>query len=102
MVVFGVVVDKGVVVMKFNVGDEVFVYCFMLLMKFCFGLYVEYICLLEEWNLVFKFINISFEEVVVIFYGGLLVMYLINKINIKRGDKVLIYGVFGSIGMMVV
>lgn len=102
MVLFGVVEVKGENVLLFNVGDEVFVYGFFLLIKCYFGFYVEYICLFEDWNIVFILLNISFEEVVVIFYGGLFVLYLLKKICINRGDKVLIYGVLGSIGIMVI
>ncbi len=102
MVASGVVADKGAAVTKFNVGDEVFAYCSMPPMKLRFGSYAEYICLPEEWNLALKPTNISFEEAAAIPYGGLLATHLINKTNIKRGDKVLIYGASGSIGTMAV
>ncbi len=102
MVASGVVADKGAAVTKFNVGDEVFAYCYMPPMKLRFGSYAEYICLPEEWNLALKPTNISFEEAAAIPYGGLLAMHLINKISIIKGDKVLIYGASGSIGTMAV
>lgn len=102
MVAAGVIAEKGRDVTKFDVGDEVFAYCSMPPMKLRFGSYAEYICLPEEWNLALKPKNSNFEEAAAIPYGGLLATHLINKTNIEKGDKVLIYGASGSIGTMAV
>lgn len=100
MVVSGTIADKGKDVTKFNLGDEVFAYCSMSPTKHRFGSYAEYICLPQDWSLALKPTNISFEEAAAIPYGGLLAAHLMNKANIKEGDKVLIYGASGSIGTM--
>jgi len=98
MVSAGVVVDKGAKVTSFNIGDEVFAYGSVSPMKHCFGSYAEFICLPQDWNIALKPKNLSFEEAAAIPYGGLLASHLINQIEIKNGDEVLIYGASGSIG----
>ena len=102
MVVSGTIEDKGAAVNKFNIGDEVFAYCSVSPTKQRFGSYAEYICLPEEWNLALKPENMSFEEAAAIPYGGLLAAFMINKMDLQKGDKVLIYGASGSIGTMAV
>lgn len=100
MVVSGTVVKKGKNVTKFKTGDEVFGYCSVSPFKHKFGSYAEYICLPEEWNLAVKPANLSFEEAAAIPYGGLLASHMMKKTQIKKGDKVLVYGASGSIGTM--
>jgi NADPH:quinone reductase-like Zn-dependent oxidoreductase len=102
MVTAGVVVEKGKNVSKFNLGDKVFAYGSVSPMKRQWGSYAEYICLPEDWNLTLKPANLSFEQAAAIPYGGLLAMHLIKKTDIKKGDKVLIYGASGSIGTMAI
>ncbi|MCB0662464.1 MAG: NAD(P)-dependent alcohol dehydrogenase [Saprospiraceae bacterium] len=102
MVTAGVVVEKGKGVEKFEIGDEVFAYGSVSPMKRQWGSYAEYICLPEDWNLALKPANLSYEEAAAIPYGGLLASHLIKKTNIKKGDKVLIYGASGSIGTMAI
>lgn len=98
MVTSGVVVEKGPQVTSFNLGDEVFAYGSISPLKHRFGSYAEFICLPQDWNIAIKPKNVSFEEVAAIPYGGLLASHLINQIEIKNGDEVLIYGASGSIG----
>lgn len=98
MVSSGVVVEKGAKVSAFNIGDEVFAYGSVSPMKHRFGSYAEFICLPQDWNIALKPKNLSFEEAAAIPYGGLLAFHLINQIEIKKGDEVLIYGASGSIG----
>lgn len=102
MVTSGVIESKGKDVTLFNVGDEVFAYGSVSPTKRRFGSYAEYICLPEDWNIALKPSNKSFEEAAAIPYGGLLASHLLNKTNIKNGDKVLIYGASGSIGTMAI
>jgi len=100
MVVSGTIAGRGKEVTKFKLGDEVFAYCSMSPTKHRFGSYAEYICLPEDWNLTLKPTNFSFEEAAAIPYGGLLASHMIQKTSIQKGDKVLIYGASGSIGIM--
>ena len=46
--------------------------------------------------------NISHEEAVAVTYGGILSMHFIKKMNIKSGQKVLIYGASGAIGTIAI
>ncbi|WP_319589997.1 NAD(P)-dependent alcohol dehydrogenase [uncultured Draconibacterium sp.] len=102
MVTSGFVESKGKDVTTFNVGDEIFAYGSVSPTKRRFGSYAEYICLPEDWNIALKPSNKSFEEAAAIPYGGLLASHLLNKTDINRGDKVLIYGASGSIGTMAI
>lgn len=102
MVTAGVVERKGKDVTLFEIGDEVFAYGSISPTKRRFGSYAEYICLLEDWNLALKPVNLSFEEAAAIPYGGLLASHLLKKTSINRGDRVLIYGASGSIGTMAI
>lgn len=47
-----------------------------------FGGYVEYICLSEKGMIVVKSENVIYEEVVFIFFGGMMVLYFFRKGNI--------------------
>lgn len=98
MVSSGVIVDKSAKVTSFNIGDEVFAYGSISSMKHRFGSYAEFICLPQDWNIAIKPKNVSFELAAAIPYGGLLASHLINQIQIKNGEEVLIYGASGSIG----
>jgi NADPH:quinone reductase-like Zn-dependent oxidoreductase len=98
MVSSGVVVAKGAKVGSFNIGDEVFAYGSISSMKHRFGSYAEFICLPQDWNIALKPKNLSFEEAAAIPYGGLLASHLINQTDIRKGDRVLVYGASGSVG----
>jgi alcohol dehydrogenase len=100
MVTSGIVERKGKDMTLFEVGDEVFAYGSISPTKHWFCSYAEYICLPEDWILALKPVNLSFEEVAAIPYGGLLASCLLKKTSISKGDKVLIYGASGSIGTM--
>jgi len=102
MVSSGVIESKGKDVTLFDIGDEVFAYGSVSPTKRHFGSYAEYICLPENWNLALKPTNLGFEEAAAIPYGGLLATHLLKKTNLKKGDKILIYGASGSIGTMAI
>ena len=102
MVSSGVIESTGKNVTQFAIGDDVVAYGSVSPTKRRFGSYAEYICLPENWNLASKPKNISFEQAAAIPYGGLLAAHLLKKTNLKRGDKILIYGASGSIGTMAI
>jgi NADPH:quinone reductase-like Zn-dependent oxidoreductase len=102
MVTSGVIEGIGKNVTTFDIGNEVFAYGSVSPFKRHFGSYAEYICLPEDWNIALKPKNISHNEAAAIPYGGLLASHLFNKTEIKKGDKVLIYGASGSIGTMLI
>ncbi len=84
-------VGKGVKL--FKKGDQVFG-----LTGNKFGAHAEYICLPEEASIVTKPANMSYEEAAAVCDGAMLAFTFIRKINLQKGDKILIYGASGSIG----
>ncbi len=93
----GTIEEIGKNVTKFKVGDPVFGTTTMLKT----GSYAEYICLPEEWKsgvVAIKPKNLSFQEAAALPVGAMTAMYLLKKANLKKGQKVLVYGASGSVG----
>lgn len=89
----GEVEAVGEKVSLFKVGDSIFGSMAML-----FGAYAEYVCLPETGVIALKPSNLTHQEAAVIPFGGLTALYFLQKANIKKGQKVLIYGASGAIG----
>jgi len=70
------------------------------------GAYAEYMCLKETDSMrgciSLKPKNISHEEATMAAYGGLLAFQYLEKGNIQKGQKVLIYGASGATGTIAV
>lgn len=93
----GIVEQVGSKVSKFNVGDEVFGTTSMLKT----GAYAEYMCIPEHWNqgvVIKKPKNLSHKESAVLPIGSMTALFLLQKANVQRDQKVLIYGASGSVG----
>ena len=97
LVLAGKIESVGKNVKRFKPGDQVYG-----LTGFGLGAYAEYKCMKEIDStygcLALKPNNLSYEEATVAAYGGLLAFQYMEKGNIQRGQKVLIYGASGTSG----
>lgn len=89
----GIIEQAGKNVRQFRIGDPVFGYTGEKM-----GAYSEYLCMSEDGLLQEKPSNTTYEEASTIPYGSLMALCLLQKANIKRGQKVLILGASGGIG----
>ena len=86
----------------FRAGDQVFG-----LTGMHFGTYAEYVCMPEKENssgalIIPKPANMSYEQAAGVPVGGTNALHFIRKAKIQRGEKVLINGAGGSIGIYAV
>lgn len=62
------------------------------------GAHAGYICLPEESSITVKPANMNYEEAAAVCDGLMLAFNYLGKVNLQKGNKVLIYGASGSIG----
>ena len=93
----GTVESVGRSVTKFAPGDQVFGS-----RGNRFGAHAEYACMAEDGFLAHKPANMSLEEAATVFVGGCCALYFLRKANIQPGEKVLVHGASGSLGIFAV
>ena len=98
MVAAGEVDSAGPDVKKFKIGDPVISYTVLSPTKTRFGTYAQYICIPEDWIVLPKPTNVTYEDAAAIPYPGELAMFFLKKGDIQSRKNVLIVGASGSIG----
>lgn len=93
----GKVESVGKLVTRFSNDDPVFGSN-----GFKFGAHAEYLCLPEDALLSKKPINMTFEEAAAVLFGAVSALHFLRKAKIQAGQKVLIYGASGSVGIFAV
>jgi NADPH:quinone reductase-like Zn-dependent oxidoreductase len=89
----GEVEAVGATVSEFAVGDQVFGSS-----GFSFGAYAEFICVRESARIAHKPTGMSFDEAATICDGGLNALWCLKNADLRKGQRILIYGASGAIG----
>jgi NADPH:quinone reductase-like Zn-dependent oxidoreductase len=93
----GTVESIGKAVTHFAPGDEVFGS-----RGEKFGAHAEFACVAEDGFLALKPVNMTFEEAATVMVGGLCPLYFLRKANIQPGERVLVHGASGSLGIFAI
>ncbi|HEU0304470.1 MAG TPA: NAD(P)-dependent alcohol dehydrogenase [Gaiellaceae bacterium] len=86
----GVVEATGAAVTEFAVGDRVF--------GIRSGANAEYVCVREAGVLAHMPAGMSFEEAAAVGDGAITALAALRTVNLRRGQRIVVYGASGSIG----
>ena len=89
----GEVAAVGAAVSRFAVGDRVFG-----VNAGKFGAHAEFICMRESAPLAQMPTGMTFEEAAAVCDGALLALGCLRRVDLRKGQRILIYGASGSIG----
>jgi NADPH:quinone reductase-like Zn-dependent oxidoreductase len=87
----GEVEALGAAVTEFEVGDHVFGVT-------SFGTHAEFICMSDRAPLAGKPTDMTFEEAAAVCDGASIALSCLRRVDLQKGQKILIYGASGSIG----
>ena len=89
----GEVEMAGSDVKQFRAGEQVFGYTGETM-----GAYAEYLCIAEDGIIATKPSHLTYEEASAVPYGATMALCLLKKVNIHKGQRVLVIGASGAIG----
>ena len=92
----GVVESAGKAVTGLREGDQVFGAT-----GFNFGAHAEYVRVPER-AVAIKPVNMTFDEAAAVLFGGVSALCFLRKAKVQPGQKVLVYGASGSVGVFAV
>jgi NADPH:quinone reductase-like Zn-dependent oxidoreductase len=87
----GEVEAVGAAVTEFAVGDHVFG-------TNLFGAHAEFVCMRESDPLAHMPANMTFEEAAAVCDGAILALGCLRRADLRKGQRLLVYGASGSIG----
>lgn len=93
----GTVESVGRAVTRFRAGDEVFGST-----GFRFGAHAEYLCMPENGQLAGKPANMPLDEAAAVMFGGISALHFLRAARVGAGQRVLVYGASGSVGIFAV
>jgi NADPH:quinone reductase-like Zn-dependent oxidoreductase len=89
----GEVEAVGAAVTEFALGDHVFG-----INPWKFGAHAEFICIRESAALAHKPADVTFEEAAAVCDGAILALNALRPADLRKGQRILVYGASGSIG----
>ncbi len=93
MIAAGEIESVGREVTAFKPGDQVFG-----MDGFRAGTYAEKVCWSASSALALRPANLTYEESAALPYGGLIASFFVRRLNVRRGQRLLVYGASGAIG----